>query len=78
MPTYTISRSSAKCGYITCSKTREYSWNVTMILPLLSYISLNPELELISPLTLRKVKEEGEHIYTYFHFLFFVFVLSKL
>jgi len=73
MPTYTTSRSSAKCGYITCSKTREYSRNDTMILPLLSYISLKPGLGLISPLTLRKEKEEGEHIYTYFHLLFFCF-----
>jgi len=48
-----------------------------MILPLLSYISLKPELGLISPLTLRKEKEEGGHIYTYFHLLF-MFLLSKL
>jgi len=41
--------------------------------PVLSYVSLKSGLGLISPITLWKEKEEGEHIYKYFHLFFFCF-----
>jgi len=55
-------------------KAQECCWYGTMILP--RPILYFPQVRVRTYLTTYVKKEEGEHIYTYFHLLFFV--LSKL
>jgi len=66
-------------GVITCAKTEEYSWPGTMIPPSYLIFLSSPGVGLYLTTHEERRKKRGEkNIYTYFHLLFFLFLLSKL
>jgi len=64
---------SIEWGYHMCQNRRVLlAWNYDIAV--LSYVSLKPGCRTLLSHHSRRKEKEGEHIYKYFHLLFFVFV----